>query len=68
VRRVDQTEKLRAQAAISLGPVLEQADMDRFEDPEHVPISEETFRGLQKSLRKLYMDTASALGRTRSTD
>ena len=57
VRRGDQTEKLRGQAAISLGPVLEQADMDGFEDPEYVPISEETFRGLQESLRKLYMDT-----------
>ena len=53
VRRGDQTEELRCQAAISLGPVLEQAEMDGFEDPEYVPISEETFRGLQGALRKL---------------
>ncbi len=57
VRRGDQTEELRGQAAISLGPLLEQADMDGFEDPEYMPISEETFRGLQESLRKLCMDT-----------
>jgi hypothetical protein len=57
VRRGDQTEELRCRAAISLGPVLEQAEMDGFEDPEYVPISEETFRGLQESLHKLYMDT-----------
>src|ERR1017187_8281640 len=33
-------EELRAAAAISLGPALEQADIDEFDDPESVPISE----------------------------
>ena len=49
-------EKLRAKAAISLGPVLEQADMDEFDDPDAVPISEKTFRKIQQSLRKVYLD------------
>lgn len=54
----DESEKLRGKAAISLGPVLEYADMEGFEDPEDVPITEETFRQIQESLRKLYMDAA----------
>jgi hypothetical protein len=52
----DEAEALRAQAAISLGPVLEQADTDGFEDPDDVPISEATFRRIQESLRTLYAD------------
>ena len=56
VRSGEEPERLRGKAAISLGPVLEHADMFGFEDPDDVPISEETFRGIQESLRKLYMD------------
>ncbi len=48
-------EPLRAQAAISLGPVLEQADIDGFEDPDDVPITEHTFLTIQESLEKLYL-------------
>jgi hypothetical protein len=57
-------EELRAKAAISLGPVLEQADIemedgeDEFDDPEGVPISEKTFRKIQQSLRKVYLDSS----------
>jgi hypothetical protein len=40
-------EKLRAKAAISLGPVLEHADTDGFEDPDDVPITERTFQAIQ---------------------
>jgi hypothetical protein len=58
LRRGDESEKLRGQAAISLGPVLEQADMDGFEDADDVPIAERTFHRIQESLRKLYMDAA----------
>ncbi|MFQ5923723.1 MAG: HEAT repeat domain-containing protein [Anaerolineales bacterium] len=47
---------MRTKAVISLGPVLEHADTDGFEDDDNVPISEETFRGIQESLRKLYVD------------
>jgi HEAT repeat protein len=49
-------EDLRARAAISLGPALESAYIDGFDDPEYVPISEQTFIGIQKTLRKPYMD------------
>lgn len=52
----NESEKLRAKAVISLGPVLERADTDGFEDPDDVPITEGTFRRIQKSLRKLYLD------------
>jgi hypothetical protein len=49
-------ELLRAKAAISLGPVLDQADIDGFDDPETVPISEDMFERIQDSLEKLYVD------------
>jgi hypothetical protein len=50
------TEELRGQAAISLGPALEQADTYGFEDADDILISEDTFRTLQEELRNLYMD------------
>jgi hypothetical protein len=53
----EESEDLRARAVISLGPALETAYIDEFDDPEDVPISEETFHGIQESLRELYMDT-----------
>jgi HEAT repeat protein len=56
VRNGEESEDLRAKAVISLGPVLETAYIDEFEEPEAVPISEETFHGIQASLRELYMD------------
>jgi hypothetical protein len=52
-------ERLRAAAAISLGPVLELADMGGFEDPDDVPITERTFRKIQESLQKLYLDNST---------
>ena len=48
---------LRGQAAISLGPALEYADVDGFEEPDDVPITEPMFRKIQGTLHKLYMDT-----------
>jgi hypothetical protein len=56
VRNPDEPEGLRAQAAISLGPVLEQADTDGFEDPDDVPITERTFRNIRNLLQKIYFD------------
>ena len=53
----EEPEDLRARAVISLGPALETAFMEEFEDPEDVPISEKTFHGIQESLREVYMDT-----------
>jgi HEAT repeats len=56
LRRSDESEETRGKAAISLGAVLEQADLDGFGDPDDVPISERTFRTIQKSLQELYRD------------
>jgi hypothetical protein len=50
------SEQLRGKAAISLGPVLEHADVDMFDDPDDVLISKDTFRKIQETLRKLYFD------------
>jgi len=52
----DEPPKMRAQAAISLGPVLELADTEEFEDPDDVPITESTFRHIQDSFQRLYLD------------
>jgi len=59
VRSADEPEQLRAKAAISLGPVLEQAETDGFEDPDDVPITERTFRNIQDSLEKIYLDNST---------
>lgn len=56
VRNGKESEDLRAKAVISLGPILETAYFDAFEDPGAVPISEKTFHRIQASLRELYMD------------
>lgn len=54
----DESAELRGRAAISLGPVLEHADIDGFDDPDDVPISEDTFRKIQETLRRRYLDSA----------
>jgi hypothetical protein len=55
----DEPERLRARAAISLGPVLEQADIDGFDDSDDVPITEATFHNIQDSLEKVYRDKST---------
>ena len=52
-------EQLRARAAISLGPALEQAYTVEFDDPDDVPITEPAFRRIQDSLQKLYSDDST---------
>lgn len=52
----DESEQLRGTAVISFGAALEQAYLEDFEDPEDVPISEQTFRKVQDTLRELYKD------------
>jgi hypothetical protein len=59
VGSADEPERLRARAAISLGPVLEHADTSGFEDPDDVPITERRFRDIQASLQKLYLDSST---------
>jgi hypothetical protein len=56
LRRGGESETLRSRAAISLGPVLEQADAHGFEDAGDVPIAEHTFDRVLASLRKLFRD------------
>jgi hypothetical protein len=56
----DEPDQLRARAAISLGPVLEQADTDGFEDPDDAPITEPTFRRIENSMEKLYLDSRTS--------
>jgi hypothetical protein len=59
VRNVGEPEDLRAQAAISLGPVLEYGDTDGFDDDSDVPISERAFGTIQESLREVFTDDAT---------
>jgi hypothetical protein len=56
VRDAGEPEQLRARAAISFGPALEQADLDGFEGPDDVPITEIALHYIQDSLQKLYLD------------
>jgi hypothetical protein len=56
IRNPDEPDELRATAAIALGPAIEQAGIDGFEDPDDVPITESTFRNIQDSLRTLHLD------------
>lgn len=57
VQAGDEKEEVRAQAAISLGPVLEYGFTYEFEDPDEDPIDEQTFHRLQEGLHKLYLDS-----------
>lgn len=52
-----ESPKLRARAALSLGPALEGADTSDFDDPHDAPpISEEVFHKIQNFLRAVYQD------------
>jgi hypothetical protein len=57
VRNADESEELRARAAISFGPVLEHAYTYEFDDPDDIRITERTFRNIQNLLQELYLDT-----------
>ncbi len=56
VRDGKETDEMRGRAAISLGPALEYADLEGFDDPDEMPISEPTFVKAQALLRRLFMD------------
>src|SRR3990172_2635043 len=58
LRSGDRPEEGRGRAAISLGPVLEHADTEAFEDAEDLPIAERTFHRIQEALCTLYMDAS----------
>jgi hypothetical protein len=60
IRCPDEPEQLRAAAAIAFGPVLEQAEMDGFEDPDDVmPITQCMYRNIQGCLHQLYFDNST---------
>ena len=57
VSRDSEPEELRARAAISLGPVLEEADLDGFDgDLSDPSISEQTFNKIQSLLQRVYLN------------
>ncbi len=56
-RSAGETEELRAQAAISLGPALEEADTEGFDDDlGESPISKNMFHRIQEALRQIHLD------------
>jgi hypothetical protein len=56
IQNNNESEKLRGTAAIALGPALENADTDGFEDMDDTPITENAFRKVQEDFYKLYMN------------
>ena len=62
VRDAGEPGPLRARAAISFGPALEQAFIGEFEDQDDVPITEGMYRNIQDSLQKLYFDPSKCGG------
>lgn len=57
VARADEPSALRAQAAIALGPVLEQTDLDGFDfDFGDSQITEATFERIKQTLRSTFLD------------
>ncbi len=56
LRSPGEPEELRARAAISFGPVLEQVSIDEFDDPDESPIPEEMYDKIRGSLHELFED------------
>ena len=56
LRNSAESELIQGKAAISLGPVLEHTYINGFEDPDDVPINEQTFQRTQELLHNLYVD------------
>lgn len=52
----DESDKLRSTAAISLGPALEEADMQDFDDAEDLLLSKSAFERIQETFRRLFFD------------
>jgi hypothetical protein len=56
-RTPSEPEMLRLKALYSLGPGIEYADIEGFEDTEDVTISEKAFNRIMEALRELFNDT-----------
>lgn len=56
----DETTELRGKCAIALGPALEEADLEGFDDPdpEYPSLTEPVFRWIEGVLRDTYQDPA----------
>ena len=59
LRTGEEPASVRAGAAISFGPVLELAEMEEFEDPEEVPITESVYDEIRETLRNVYRDESA---------
>ena len=53
----DRSDKIRGRSAIALGPVLEESCTYGFEDPDEVPITEESFETIQSTFETLFLNT-----------
>jgi len=57
LRSPDEPAELRARAAISHGPALEQCEIDGFDDElSEPPVTEQTFHKMQETLQQIYND------------
>jgi hypothetical protein len=58
--RPERSDEVRAKAAISLGPVLEEADIEGYGGDGDPPIAEPTFNRAREALHALYLDKGLA--------
>lgn len=56
VQAEERSEGVRGRAAIALGPALEDADINEFDEPDEVAISEQKFDEIKRTLRTLFAD------------
>ena len=52
----DETDEIRSTAVIALGPALEMADIQGFDDEDDILISEKLFQSIKRSLHQLFMN------------
>lgn len=60
VSNAAESEQLRSRAAISLGPILEEAETEGYDDDfGEPPITKELFRRIQETFRGIYQDESA---------
>jgi hypothetical protein len=52
----NETDEIRSTAIIALGPALEMADIQEFDDEDDILISEKLFQRIKRSLHQLFMN------------
>ncbi len=60
IRNPEASVPLRVQAAVALGPVLEQADTDGIDEAEAVSVGPRTIRGIRDLLKRIHLDLGVA--------